>query len=293
MSVSQCIYAVLFCFTVHSTFQTTWEWTKKWGFWPGIYKLHFWDNLIFLYFLPYPLYFVYGRYFRSKWLCSFTLLLLIFISVIGKVCGLLEKVPYRIGIYPPGFGLVGANWFFSSVLVCFGSECWLSIFISDRIRTWLWIYYIYTRSVFRWFWWSRRVCVFIHWQRFRLPYAQSSGLLQSNYFGENSSSTGRSCQLRFFILWQWMLHVNFDCMKWWQKVLVKWTIRFLFTFSEQSLQLKTVTCFKDSHINSHSGKTLCGREASPTSVCTYNMKKEAILQCSGSYNYIKFTGSVR
>lgn len=36
----------------------------------------------------------------------------------------------------------------------------------------------------------------------------------------------------------------------------------LFTFSEQSLQLKTITCFKDSHIKSHSGKSLCGREAS-------------------------------
>lgn len=32
MSVSQCIYAMLFCIMVHSTFETMQEWTKKWRF---------------------------------------------------------------------------------------------------------------------------------------------------------------------------------------------------------------------------------------------------------------------
>ena len=92
---------------------------------------------------------------------------------------------------------------------------------------------------------------------------QSSGLLQRNSFGENSYSTVRGCYLWFFILWHQTLYVSFYSMKWWQKVFVKWTIQFAFTFSEQSLQLKTVTCFKDSHIKCHSGRSLCGREASP------------------------------
>ena len=67
MSVSQCIYAMLFCFMAHSTFQTVWEWTKEWGFWPGIFKLCFWENLIFLCFLPCLFHFVYGRYFHSEY----------------------------------------------------------------------------------------------------------------------------------------------------------------------------------------------------------------------------------
>lgn len=36
-----------------------------------------------------------------------------------------------------------------------------------------------------------------------------------------------------------------------------------------------------------------GRRLPPTLVCMYNNEQQAVLQCSGSYNYIKFAGSVK
>lgn len=171
MSVSHCRYTMLLCFTVRSASRTVWEWTQREGFWPGIYKLLFWDSIFFTYFLAY-LFFVYGIYFHFQWGYSSTLLLLVFLSItIGKLLG---KVSYRIDVYPHGICRVAAALFFSSVLAWFGSECWLSVLISNHIGSWLWLYCICTRP-----WWCWLVCVFVHWQHFYLPCTQSSGLLRA------------------------------------------------------------------------------------------------------------------
>lgn len=93
---------------------------------PEIDKLHFCDNKCPEIFSKFTLFM--GDFCQVN--------IFFYIAVINMWIN--RKGTLQIDIHPSSFGLVRTEWFFSSVLACFGSEYWLFVFLSDCIGIWLW-----------------------------------------------------------------------------------------------------------------------------------------------------------
>lgn len=125
-------------------------------------------------------------------------------------------------------------------------------------------------------WWC--VCVF-NWQRFCLSCTESVLVHVKSVLVERILSVLWEVAFSDSLFSSIRNYIWFS-MKWRQQVFVKWTVQC--TFSEQSLRPKTATCVNGSCSKSYSGKTVCVREVLPPPVCVDNVRKEGILQYSGS-----------